>query len=93
MTKIKKIVKQVTKNPFIDRVLGKTMSKKLTVFFVGTIFMFLGKLNGEQWIDLATLYIGTQATIDGIVALRSSRKIKTNQETIIENGETGENYQ
>lgn len=50
--------------PFVDRVLAKTMSKKLTVFFIGTLFLFLGKLDSLQWIELAKFYIIGQSGVD-----------------------------
>ena len=56
--------------PFFDRILKKTMSKKLTVFFIGTVFLFLGKLEAAQWVNVAMVYIGSQAGVDAIIALR-----------------------
>jgi len=56
--------------PFIDRILGIVISKKLTVFFIGTIFIILGKLDSEQWINLSMVYIGSQAAVDLMIQLR-----------------------
>ena len=44
------------------------------VFLIGTLFLFLGKLDGEQWINLSTVYIGSQAVIDTVIKLRGNGK-------------------
>ncbi len=49
---------------FIDKVLAWTISKKLTVFFVATILVFQDKINGQEWVYVALVYIGMQGTID-----------------------------
>ena len=72
MTKIKQLVNKVAKIPFIDMILGKAISKKLTVFFIGTIFLYLSKLDSEQWINLAMVYIGSQAVIDTMIQLKNN---------------------
>jgi len=48
----------------LDRFLNFAISKKLTVFAIGTVFLYLEKLENEQWIHLALMYIGTQGIID-----------------------------
>jgi len=53
--------------PIIDRLLAIAISKKLTVFFIGTLFLLLGKLDGESWISLSMVYIGGQSIIDSII--------------------------
>lgn len=64
MNKVTEIVKKVSQVPFIDRILGKTMSKKLTVFFIGTLFLFLGKLDSAQWVEVCKFYLIGQSAVD-----------------------------
>jgi len=64
MTKIKQIVNKVAQIPFIDMVIGKAISKKLTVFFIGTIFLCLGKVESIEWIELAKFYVIGQSAVD-----------------------------
>lgn len=54
----------------IDKILGSFVSKKLTVFIVGSVFLVLGKVMPEQWVNISMVYIGSQAAIDAIVKLR-----------------------
>lgn len=56
--------------PIIDKILSVVISKKLTVFFIATIFIILGKLNSEQWVNIAMVYIGSQAAVDLMIQLR-----------------------
>ena len=48
----------------IDKILNFTISKKLTVFTLGTIFMFRETISSEEWLKLSMIYIGTQGIID-----------------------------
>jgi hypothetical protein len=58
----------------VDKVVDIFISKKLTVFVVGTLFLYLGKLSGVQWVNLAMVYVGTQGVIDAIIKLRNGNK-------------------
>ena len=58
----------------LDVFLNRFVSKKLMVFLIGTLFLFLGKLDGEQWINLSIVYIGSQAVIDTVIKLRGNGK-------------------
>jgi hypothetical protein len=49
---------------YIDKLLNIAISKKLTVFLVGTIFISINKLDGDQWLVLSSIYVGTQGIID-----------------------------
>jgi len=55
-------MKQLT--PFIDRILSFTISKKLTVFILATIFFKLKMIDSNQWIGLAFMYLGVQGSLD-----------------------------
>jgi hypothetical protein len=56
--------------PIVDRILNATISKKLTVFVIACIFVYLGKIDSKQWVNIAMIYIGIQGIIDSIVKLR-----------------------
>ena len=58
----------------IDQFLNSWISKKLSVFVVATILAFSNKLSGEQFVNVAMMYIGSQAAIDAIIQLRGARK-------------------
>lgn len=57
-----------------DVFLNRFISKKLMVFLIGTLFLYLGKLDGNQWVNLSMIYIGTQGVIDAITKLRGNGK-------------------
>jgi len=54
----------------LDLWIGKLISRKLLVFLVCTVALFLEKVSGSEWINVAMVYIGSQAVIDAIVKLR-----------------------
>lgn len=49
----------------IDFFLNKWVSRKLTVFVVGSVGLFLGNLTSSDWVIIATAYI----TIEGITTI------------------------
>jgi len=55
----------------LDRLLNKWISRKLLVFFVACVGLFLSNITSNDWVIVATAYIGIQGFTD-IVA-----KIKT----------------
>lgn len=44
----------------IDLYLNKWVSRKLTVFVVGSIALFLGNLTSSDWVIIATAYIAIE---------------------------------
>ena len=50
----------------VDRFLNLVISKKLTVFLIGTFFAYNSTLDGEQWLNLSYAYITGQSIIDVI---------------------------
>jgi len=55
---------------FIDKYLGKAISKTFTVFLIATAYLYLGKLNGSQWIVIATVYLGSTKVNETILKLK-----------------------
>ena len=49
----------------IDLYLNKWVSRKLTVFVVGSIGLFSGNLTSSDWVIIATAYI----TIEGVTTI------------------------
>jgi len=48
---------------FVDKVLEKTVSRKLLVFVTATTLMWFG-LDSDTWAMIAAMYIGGQSVID-----------------------------
>ena len=53
-----------------DKFLNRFISKKLTVFIIACLFIWLGKIEGTQWVNIAIVYIGSQAAVDMMAKLR-----------------------
>ncbi len=50
--------------PILDKILGLTVSKKLSVWIVGTVMVFLHKDIPDNWLILSGIYLGIQGVID-----------------------------
>lgn len=66
----------------IDIALEKLVSRKLFVLVLSISLLFFGKLDGTQFVDVAKIYIGTQAVVDAVQMLK-----KKHEEEEEDNGE------
>ena len=48
----------------VDKALSKVVSRKFTVFGLATLFLYLGKVSGDQWVAVSLGYIGIQGIAD-----------------------------
>jgi len=55
---------------FIDKYLNSFISKKLSVMIVATVFLGLGMLPAPLWMQIAMVYIGSQAAVDIVSKIR-----------------------
>jgi|TARA_R110002074_G_scaffold20402_7_gene64767 hypothetical protein len=53
-----------TFKPLADKLMGKVISRKFTVFSLATVFLYLGSITGEQWVAISLGYIGIQGIAD-----------------------------
>lgn len=68
MTKLKQ-----KSGEFIDKILSKLISRKLTVFIVASYGMFDKNIESSDWTIIAGIYIGSETVIS---ALKEYYKIK-----------------
>lgn len=61
----------------LDQLINKYISRKLVVFAVGSFGLFSGNLTSEDWVVVATAYIGSQMVVDVVERLM---KAKNNQQ-------------
>jgi urocanate hydratase len=52
----------------IDRILGKIISRKFTVFLTATGLMIFSDLTSDTWGMIAIVYIGSQGVIDAALS-------------------------
>lgn len=60
--------------PIGDLLLGRLVSKKLTVFIMATIFILRGLLDGDQWVTVAQWYITGQTLVDITNAIKKPKQ-------------------
>ncbi len=59
------------KYPILDKLMKRFVSKKLTVFIIACVFLFLDKVSSDDWVFLSIVYVGGQSLIDSIVAIKT----------------------
>ena len=57
---------------FIDKHMNRFVSKKLFVFSIATIAFSLNSLSEAHWVELALMYVGSQAAVDLVAKLRGN---------------------
>ena len=60
----------MSRQEFLDRYLGKAISKKLIAFIIATIALFTGKVTGTEWIIISTAYIAITGYTETILKLK-----------------------
>lgn len=76
MEKVKENLKILDKKvvkPLGDFLLGKLMSKKLTVFLIATIFAVKLVLTGAEWVEVAKWYFASQGAVDVATVLLNKK--------------------
>lgn len=71
------------KQELIDKGLGKIVSRKLLVWVIATLGVPLGFIDGEQWVQVSMVYIGTQAAKDFIVEYVRAKNSANNPQGLV----------
>ena len=61
------------KTGIIDRILGKIISRKFTVFLTATGLMLWSDLTSDTWGMIAIVYIGSQGVIDAALSWKHGK--------------------
>jgi hypothetical protein len=57
----------------LDTLINKWISRKLFVFIVATVLLWLADLESSDWTMIAVVYLGSQTVLDSVVAYNKSR--------------------
>lgn len=57
----------------VDLFLNKWVSRKLTVFVVGSVGLFSGKLTSSDWVIIATAYIAIEGATNIVERLMKAK--------------------
>ena len=57
----------------VDMFLSKWVSRKLTVFVVGSFGLFAGNLESSDWVVIATAYILVEGVTDAVERLYKAK--------------------
>jgi hypothetical protein len=58
----------------IDLFLSRWVSRKLTVFIIGSIALFSGSIESNDWVIVATAYISLQGVTDIVERIYNAKK-------------------
>lgn len=56
----------------LDKLLNKWISRKLLVFFVACVGLFMTKITSSDWVIVATAYIGIQGFTDIVSKIKNN---------------------
>ena len=68
------------KKEFFDKILNKLVSRKLTVFIVSCIGLFTAKIDGDNRIVVASIYIGAEvvtSTVERLFKVKAKKEEPT----------------
>ena len=55
----------------VDKIIGFFVSKKLTVFTIATVALFIDVITSSEWVLLSCIYLTAQGTADVISILKN----------------------
>jgi hypothetical protein len=61
----------------LDRALDKFVSRKLLVWIISTIFMYMAKIESSDWVMISMVYLGSQGALDIAERLTKARNTST----------------
>lgn len=50
----------MSRQEIIDRIQSKWISRKLVVFIIGSVALFTGKVQSEDWVIISSIYISLE---------------------------------
>jgi hypothetical protein len=59
----------------LDLYLNKWLSRKLTVFVIASVGLFLAKLDGDNWTIVATAYISIEGVTNIVERLMKAKNV------------------
>ena len=61
----------------LDKALDKFVSRKLLVWIISTIFMYMAKIESSDWVMISMVYLGSQGALDIAERLTKARNTST----------------
>lgn len=57
----------------IDKIMSKLISRKLLVWTVATVALLTGMIDGDNWVQISMIYIGSEAMLSSISSWRAKQ--------------------
>ena len=70
--KVDSLIARVDKDGLADNIISKISSRKLLVWTVASVALFMSQIQSEDWVAISLAYIGSQALVDLAAKWRSA---------------------
>jgi len=58
----------------LDTLINKWISRKLFVFLIATLLLWIADLESSDWTMIAVVYLGSQTVLDSVVEYNKSKR-------------------
>jgi hypothetical protein len=65
----------MSKKEKIDLFLNKWISRKLIAFLIASIALLGSKIDGDNWVVITCIYIGSQTAVDIVERINRSKNV------------------
>jgi hypothetical protein len=70
MEENKEVEEIAEKLGYVDVILQKVISRKMFVFLVSILLLFLGRIDMQGWLLIASVYMGSQALLSAVEIIK-----------------------
>jgi len=70
--KVDSLIARADKDGIADNIISKISSRKLLVWTVASVALFMSQIQSEDWVAISLAYIGSQALVDLAAKWRSA---------------------
>lgn len=70
--KVDSLITRADKDGLADNIISKISSRKLLVWTVASVALFMSQIQSEDWVAISLAYIGSQALVDLAAKWRSA---------------------
>ena len=74
----------MSRQEIIDRIQSKWVSRKLLVFIVGSVALFVGKVQSEDWVIISSIYISLEGATTIVERILKAKQGSSQNNQIVE---------
>ena len=82
----------MSRKEFIDRIQSKWISRKLLVFIVGSVALFSGKVESNDWVIISSIYISLEGATTIVERILKAKQSSSQENQIIRSRNSKEKH-